>query len=74
MISIFLFFMLAVVIFFVIAIVVDIVVAFFAQYNMSKLSNNDLQDYKVPYTGTYLHGIYARALKKERRKRFGNKK
>jgi Fe2+ transport system protein B len=63
--------MLAVVIFFVIAVIVDVVIANVAQYRMSKLSNEELHKYKIPHAGTYLHGIYARALKKELHKRYG---
>lgn len=64
-----LFLMTAVIIFFIIALVVDAIVIKIAEHRLSRLSDDDLRRYKVNYAGSYLYGIYARALDKELYKR-----
>lgn len=74
MITIILTIMVTIVAFFIIAIVADELIKKIAAFRMAKLSDSDLRKYSIDKTNPYICGIYAHALNKELKKRFGSVK
>lgn len=72
MITIILTIMVTIVAFFIIAIVADELIKKIAAFRMAKLSDGDLRKYSIDKTNPYIYGIYAHALNKELKKRFGS--
>lgn len=74
MITIILTIMVTIVAFFIMTIVADEVIKKIAAFRMAKLSDSDLRKYSIDKTNPYIYGIYAHALNKELKKRFGSVK
>lgn len=66
--------MVTIVAFFIIAIIADELIKKIAAFRMAKLSDGDLRKYSIDKTNPYIYGIYAHALNKELKKRFGSVK